>query len=417
MSGQPIDIHYAKMKEWLEDRASLFGKKHAKELQLCLGLAPELVQAVRYDIPALRKTVGRLINQRSEAMSSLDDAPRAEEQHREHQRQMLSSYGISFTAFEQRGAELETLLDQRIAEVECSISLLLADDLPRVLPKCFELYTRQLEQVHFAADSPLDSVAAQHFPWLSRAMDEAHLLASAAQLRTESNAATRTAAEEVDPTVDIDWGDDAADVVDGAGEVVIAWDDAPDDAADAGCAPTVSSGDSECPPPQNLSGAPSVVVARPDHRAALVSELTALTSFLEESILDTLQRDGVTDSADARLRHCPSQVSHISDVSALIKRLTVGNEANLLRMRNNFRLKEKFINGVEDIDRSIARVRARASTADQRISTMDDELAALRPQIDALVQTCKAHQRACEEALQRVFPDREVLIVGDINSL
>jgi hypothetical protein len=426
MTGQPIDIHYGKMKEWLEDRASLFGKKHTKELQLCLSIAPQMVQAVRYDIPAIKKTIGRLNNQRTETLSSVEDAPRAEQQQRAQQRQLLCSYGIRAAELEHGGASLESLLDDRISEVERSITLFLATETPTILPKCFDIYEKQLAQVRFSSDAK-DSLSIQHFPWLSRALEESQLLALSVQQqesRTTASAATNgAAAADAEPAVDIDWGDDdgvevtAAD--DGA-HVEIKWDDddGPPCGSSDGDAPSACASDEiGMPPSRTTTGAPSVVVARADHRAALVHELSALEAFLDEHILDTLTRDGIPDTSDQRLRHCPLLASLTKSISGIVKRLTVGNDANLLRMRNNFRLKEKWINSVEDTDRVIARIRARAATADQRVTAMSEEIARLTPQLEDLIATSKSQQKACEVALQHVFPDREVIIVGDINTL
>ncbi|CUG91067.1 Hypothetical protein, putative [Bodo saltans] len=420
------------MKEWLEDRASLFGKKHTKELQLCLSIAPQLVQAVRYDIPAIKKTICRLNNQRTETLASVEDAPRAEQQQRSLQRQLLASYGISASDLERGATTLESLLEDRICEVERSVTLFLATEVPSTLPKCIEVYEKQLAQVRFVSTVGSSSLFAQHFPWLSRALEESDVLASSAKQSHAAQAShsNEAAADAPEPTIDIDWGDDD-DVVgatttgtaaaDGGPHVEINWgdEDTEEQGELNGGAPTTSAPpeDIGAPPLRTITGAPSVMVARADHRAALVHELSALEMFLDEHVLDTLQRDGIADTAEQRVKHCPSLTTYIQQVSGIVKRLTVGNDANLLRMRNNFRLKEKWMNSVEDTDRVVARIRARAATADQRVAAMSDEIAKLTPQVEELIATSKTQQKACEEALQRVFPDREVLIVGDINAL
>jgi hypothetical protein len=430
MSRQPIDIHYAKMKEWLEDRASLFGKKHVKEFQLCVSLAPQLVQAVRYDIPALKKTMARLTNLRAETLAAIEDAPKAEQQHRNNQRQILASYGLPAELLEQC-VPLEALVDARVGDVERSVTLYLAEALPRIVPSCFALYEKQLEHIRFGKDAigitPAEA-AGLHFPWLTRAVAEAtQLAASAMQSNNTTSAADGGATTGNDaPTLDIDWGDDDSPLPDttvAGAEVAIQWDDDAPAALDGVGPSTTASNDDDddksfLPPAAHTAvGGVSITVARADHRAALVHELTALQAFLDEHVLDTLQRDSIADTAEQRQRHCPALAEWCVHIQSIIRQLTHGKEAELLRMRNNFRLKEKLINSVEDVDRAIARVKARASAAEQQIETINEELAKIVPQIESLVATSKAQQRQCEEALQLVFPDREVLIVGDVNSL
>lgn len=413
MAGQPIDIHYAKMEEWLNDRKSVLGKKHSGEIAFCLQAAPLLVQATRYDVPALKKAISRLSNQRSEATQMLHDAPKNVNALREKRRGVLARYHImEDPADDSCTQSLDALLERRISAAEATVTEHVAHEAPGLLARCFAAYTKHLRTLKCDASS--FSPGAQ-FPWLERLVEDCPQLICSLEARGEPLSSEVGA---VDGGGEIDWGDDeeiapsAAASADGA--IQISWDEEPGEDSNAVGQQNVWSG--ALLPPERSSGV-CVAITRAEHRACILQELSSLAGFLSERIADELDDKDLRHTPENRFAYCGELAELESGVERLRSALVDGVDAELLRMRQNFRAKEKFIAAYEAACRSIAAAAARVHAAEGTIQLVDSQLEVLQPQLQALILSTREKQRDCEAALSKVFPDREVTIVGDINSM
>lgn len=417
MAGQPIDIHYTKLEEWLTDRKAVLGKKHHKEFDLCLKLAPVMVQAVRYDIPALKKQLSRMQNQRQEAERAVIDAPKLFAQIEDRQLQFLSKYGIpAVRGAVADGTDIEELLEQRIAYAEKHVAEELTKECPSVIRSAFDMYHRHLATL--ASDEPKASPtgAADHFPWLERLASEAQknlIVQQACREEVGGAVASDDQGDSNEPT--LDWGDEDCSAVDAPAAIDIDWgnDEVTTSAAEA----EVGENSHIFPPSVVAADRPTIIVTRPEHRSCVAQELSALICFFQERIVSHLVSSGIAVTDAMKQKHCAPEVDMIASLNSVRGILCEGVTAELLRMRHNFRQKEKAIASYEAMCRSISSTKSRVATSEERVMSLDDESRALTPQLEGLICSTRQQQKDCEAALQRVFPDREVMLVGDINTI
>lgn len=431
MSSQAIEIHYAKMEEWLTDRRSVLSKKTSlQDLDRCAALARKLVQNVKYDIPALKKQLNRLEKQRDEAQQAVSSAPKAQSQAVEKRNQFLLRYSIPLVGPESgEGIEdtIDAALESRIQLAESRVSeLICAASVQESLNDALRTY----DDVVSPASSG-EAASMKHFPWLYRlATEDLAKLNRACQENHQAHDGNAgcTVNEETDEMGSIDWGDDDGAVVSSVApdSVEICWDD--EGAAEeiqtvVETAPALS-GASDItsmpqPPPRQTGGSgPSIhIVSRAEHRAAVLSELLSLTAFIDERILDHLISSDVAVTPQNRNAHCPQLVALLNAMESMRATLCDGVDAELIRMRQNFRLKEKFITSFEGLMRGISVVAIRCRDAEGRAAAALEEMNSIEPQLNKLVQDTKSDHFVAKDMIQRMFPDREVLITGDVNSL
>jgi len=72
----PIDIQYAKLGEWLEDRSTTLTKQHPESYTNLLASAAALLRNMKYEIPALRDEIGKATSKLREAEALLVDSLR-----------------------------------------------------------------------------------------------------------------------------------------------------------------------------------------------------------------------------------------------------------------------------------------------------------------------------------------------------
>ncbi|CCW68204.1 unnamed protein product [Phytomonas sp. Hart1] len=111
----------------------------------------------------------------------------------------------------------------------------------------------------------------------------------------------------------------------------------------------------------------------------------------------------------------PGLQDFIAATKELIHHLGASIDAELIRMKYSLRLKEEFLSRLDLFYRSIAAAQARKQACEEKIAMARQELLKLEPEIALLLEHAKADRDLCLKILQSMFPDRQIMIVGDIN--
>lgn len=94
MTDIPITIHYQQMEQWLNDRKAVFARKYKKPYLALVALAPQLVQLVQYDLPALQRQIKKESNALSQCHRICEEAQVTKSKMCKKQAEMLISYEL-----------------------------------------------------------------------------------------------------------------------------------------------------------------------------------------------------------------------------------------------------------------------------------------------------------------------------------
>ncbi|KPI83083.1 hypothetical protein ABL78_7895 [Leptomonas seymouri] len=382
MSEQPISIHYQQMEEWLEDRKPVFSRKYKKEYAELLLLAPRLVQMAQYDISALEKQIKKNETAVEECYRVGEEATKTMQKLSDKRAAMLKEYQLEVEAGGESG--VVGAVDRRVDRACATLSTAFKEYAHAQAGPFKAHYNALLERTaagFFGADA-----FALHFPWLQRAVEEADLPLpdSSAHDQAEDDA------EASGPQ--IDWGDDEDVFAEGevgaaaATAVQINWD-----ADEMEARPEEGEG---LPPCNGQHFSIDLSLAK--HRVSVLAELQAIVCFCRE-------------------RNAIQQVDACGPTEELYALLSVSREAEFARMKENFRSKDAFIDQIDRFEHQMMVAKNRHVTHEAKMHDAEAELAKLRPQYAELrVQMAATRDRALA-CLGQMFPDRKILIVGDLN--
>ncbi|CAJ1991160.1 Protein of unknown function (DUF773) [Leishmania donovani] len=384
MTSQPISIHYKQMEEWLEDRKSVFSRKHKSEYNALLSVAPRLVQMAQYDIPALEKQIKKNENAIEDCHRVCEEAQRTQLKLVERRRAMLREYGIELAAAVGE-VEVAFAVDQRVREACAQVNAAFQEYARARVRALKEYYNALLART--AAGWYGTDPFAFHFPWLQRAFSEAEY--QPADALSEATDAGGEAADAAEPQ--IDWGDDddgAAGTFAGLGKdaVQINWD-----ATEMEARPVE---DDSLPATDGLHF--SIDLASAKHRANVMSELEAASCFCRER--------GTAD-----LLECATETE------ALRRFLSSAKEGELARMKESYRARGSFVDRITRFQQQIVVAENRSTTHQAKMQDAEDDLAKLKVQQDELLSRLRSMRDEALTNLEHMFPDRRILIVGDLN--
>ena len=405
---QPIDVHYTKLEEWLTDRRAVLAKSHPKEYETCVKAAPRMLQLVKYDIPALRKQLQKLNSQLDESAKVIGGSEKSKQTWRKKRQALLESLGITegpegSASHASTVLVISELLDQRIEAASREYSVLVKQQVATAFPLLDELY-----HSHVAASSEKASGSSRwtalHFPWLQRLFEECHVDDDAGSAPGgASNAAEPPMPAEDAPA--IQWDDEPQ---------AISWDDEPPMEVTAVAAVTLQEGlEADALGPAACGGAGTTVqLTRPEHRSAVTEELAAATVFVKERIFDLCGLNIQEAAAFA-----PQEVATCGALESVRAALSSPQHIDLLRMRSNFRQKERFLQSLESTQRGLSLVVQRTMEHEARLVSAGDEASKCQLELTQLLEEGRHLQEQTERTLSKIFAPRPVSIVGEINKV
>ncbi|GET90975.1 hypothetical protein, conserved [Leishmania tarentolae] len=384
MASQPIAIHYKQMEEWLEDRKAVFSRKHKNAYNALLCLAPRLMQVAQYDIPALEKQIKKNENTIEECHRVCEDAERTQLKLGERRFTMLKEYGIQLAAGDEEG-DVVSAVDKRVREACAQVTTAFQEYVRARVGTLKEYYNTLLARTapgQYGADP-----FAAHFPWLQRAFSEADYKPTGAS--SEAMDTVGEVAYVGGPQ--IDWGDDDdcapgpfANV--GKDTVQINWDATKMEARHVE--------DDNLPEADDVHF--SIDLASAKHRVNVMAELEAALCFCRER--------GTTD-----LLECAT------DTEALRSFLSGAKESELARMKESYRARSSFVDGINRFEQQIMVAKNRSAAHQSKMRDTEDDLAKLKAQESELLSGLRKMRDEALTHLEHMFPDRKVLIVGDLN--
>ncbi|KPA83518.1 hypothetical protein ABB37_03118 [Leptomonas pyrrhocoris] len=386
MSEQPISIHYQQMEEWLEDRKSVFSRKHKKQYADLLALAPRLVQMAQYDIPALEKQIKKNETAVEECHRVGEEAAKTQQKLRDKRTAMLLEYGIEVEASGESG--VIDAVNQRIGAACVKLNTAFREYIQAQAGSLKASYNAHLDRTaagFFGADA-----FALHFPWLQRAVEEAELPLPHSTAPDQADDYAAAAGPQ------IDWGDDddvfaeretgVGAAAASAAAVEINWD-----AVEMEARPEENEG---LPPSDGKHFSIDLSLAK--HRVSILAELQAAACFCRER--NAIQHVGASGPTE--------------EVYAL---LSDSREAEFARMKENFRSKDAFIDRVDRFEQQMMVAKNRHATHEAKKHDAEVELARLKPQHAELLAKTATTRDSALACLGQMFPDRRILIVGDVN--
>ncbi|CCW61494.1 unnamed protein product [Phytomonas sp. EM1] len=387
MSDQPIVIHYQQMEEWLSDRKSVFERKFRKPYHVLLEVAPRLVQLIKYDIPALQKQIKKTESTLDECERVCVDADRIQANRAQKRLDLLSEYGLLRHLLDKSDRDMvQHALDARIDESCLSLMNCLRLYAKKHLTLFRENYVDFLSK-HAPEHFP-PGVFDAHFPWLSY-LEKGHSLPLPDHIGRVGDDTRGAEGDAIEGEAQIIW-EDAFLPLDGT-TVEITWNAADEKVA------ARSDNDGELP---IYDGKYFYLdIARGLDRANILNELHASCCFASERV----NEGGHTF------------YGFIAATKELIQQLASSTDAELMRMKHSFRLKEEFLSQISLFDRSIAAAQARKQAHEQKIVESRQELLKLEPQLNFLLERAKSDRDLCLQNLQSMFPGRQITMVGDIN--
>ncbi|CAJ1010799.1 putative CDK5 regulatory subunit-associated protein 3 [Leishmania naiffi] len=384
MASQPISIHYKQMEEWLEDRKAVFSRKHKKEFNELLSIAPQLVQVAQYDIPAVEKQIKRNETAIEECHRVCDETQRTQLKLWERRSDVLKEYGVEVAAAN-GGVGVTSAVDQRVREACAKVNTAFRE-YTRACMKGFKLHYNAFLMRSAAGRYGADPFAF-HFPWLQRAFSEVEYLPVDA-----SSVATCANGEDTDVAAPhIDWGDDG-DGAEGAvaglakAAVHISWDATEMEAR------LVE--DDSLPATDGLHF--SIDIGSAKHRVNVLAELEAAACFCRER--------GTAD-----LLECAAETESLRDF------LSNSKEGELARMRESYRTKSSLVDRIERFEHQIMVAKNRSVAHAAKMRDASDELEKFKVQHDELVSRLRSMRDEALTHLEHMFPERQILIVGDLN--
>ena len=90
----PVDVHYARMESWLDDRAPVLSKRAPDEFKFLQQSAPRLVRLAQIEIPALRKAVHRSRGLAADVRARQQSVRKRRERAIEERAAMLRTLGL-----------------------------------------------------------------------------------------------------------------------------------------------------------------------------------------------------------------------------------------------------------------------------------------------------------------------------------
>ena len=407
---QPIDIHFTKLDEWLTDRRAVLAKSHAKEYDACVKAAPRLLQLVKYDIPAVRKQFQKLNSQIDESSKVISGTEKNKQGWAKKRVVLLESLGIAskdnHCADDASSSSVLVMSDELDARIEVAAheySQNVKKKLSQAYPLLDEMYHAHVSSLQQPSTGSI-RWSARHFPWLQRLFDECDVddsdaSISAKKAQHEGDAAVDAPSIQWDDEPTISWDDDAPiEVLSALAEV--------DHRHDTTLA-------AECfGPPSAVAGGVSVQLTRPEHRSAVTEELHAATVFVKERIIDLA---GLNTSAAATFS--PKELVALRALDGVRDAITFPQHVDLLRMRSNFRQKERFLQSLETIQRGLSLVTQRSMEHELRLATASDDAAKCLAELTSLLDEGRKLQQQTEVSLTKIFAPRPVSIVGEINKI
>ena len=442
-----IDIHYTQLEEWLHDRRSVIQKQHPSVYEFVQQAAPQLLQQVKYDLPATRRGLNRIDADGKEAAASVGESLKSAAQLRSRRSELLQRYHLleNFSEAEvlknlservdracaESAASLQLQFHRQASEAGCSLLACLSD-VDGVLKKQFEY---QSAETTFGQESDLDTQGSLDgtsvlFPWLWQiAQESQNFAASEKEVRATVDAdfglaKVPTNVEDAS-TAEIDWGD-VGDELPPSEQPTICLD--LDDLNCGSSSAALTTVTNRVDPTQNEEGDVSVFTAAmpppqrseqwtavyPEkHRAAVVAELQALHGFFLEQ-LHQAEAGGPVFSGGGDVsivRRFDASVGRLSQL--LINEVTT----ELLRIHYSYRHKEKFLRTIEQLGFSAAQKEARVRELEERVEISTAQVLELQPKLEEAVIASRNLKKEVENQLGRVFDPREVRLVGDISKI
>ncbi|MBN8482625.1 MAG: DUF773 domain-containing protein, partial [Xanthomonadales bacterium] len=244
-----------------------------------------------------------------------------------------------------------------------------AKAIPAAWSEFCELYQTQWNKVRSGVLSA--DIAAAHFPWVSRLVEDAPLVLNTIGSKAVTSEEHANTTEE-DVGAAIDWGDEPEATADlGEGAVAIQWDDDVDDSA--GLATSATEKTEDAPPPSQGSS-PSIDLSRAEHRIHITQELEAAQCFLQERVRQLLHDSNVAFPSSSKASSVPQWLDLDSYAQSFCPRETaVGLKLHhvlalfesphqtieLFHMRQMYRQKEQWLEEVEAMDRVLSNAQQR----------------------------------------------------------
>ncbi|KAG8342165.1 putative Protein of unknown function (DUF773) [Trypanosoma vivax] len=390
MEQQPIPLHYQRMEEWLLDRRTVLEKKHKKSYARLLELAPQLVQLVHYDIPAQQRHLKKVSSAVDDTQKAIEDAKKTTQNFEERWVKMVENYGLQRRGSVDVDCDLEVAVDARIADG----TVLLNEAIRKFgananLALFREVYANTLTK-HSGGMYSAEAFS-QHFPWLERVFQERSCV-----VENKTASVVLGDGEHGAGACCIDWGDvDASEPVDLAAAVDIKWTGCDADELVAGGAQW----DEEDPLPEARTGVFTIDISNATHRRHVLTELDALQCFVSELLT-------VGDVSLVECSEC---------AQALKKQLTESIESVFVRMKGSATARHSLIDEIHRLKRAATQAAVRRSGNEGRLQQLLEELARVEPELNTMVSNARTCRDECLVELKKMFPEREVAIVGDIN--
>nr|CCC91186.1 conserved hypothetical protein [Trypanosoma congolense IL3000] len=395
MEGQTISVHYQRMQDWLQDRQSVLGKRYKKEYSRLLELAPKLLQLVKYDIPAQQRQQNKLSSAVEISHKAIEDANMNVQKFEERWAKMVENYNLQGDRGLDLEGDFEAAVDTRIA---CGVT---------ALTKALREFGGSSDFLTFrtAYNDVLSTyscgmfngdVFARHFPWLDRTFAERtySLETEAQQVRdevTESGECDDVAAQT------IDWGDAGnTGPIDTGAVVEIKW------SADDECSGIAGSNcvdDEDDQLPAVMEGIFMINMGDPAHRKHVLAELQAMRCFASERL----------DAGDDSLAKCKKSIDCFRE------KLTTSTDAFFARMYRSATSRTTFIDEFQRLRRAVTTAATRRASSEARLQQVLGELREIEPQLNSMVNVARAIRDECVSELSKMFPEQQVVIVGDIN--
>lgn len=368
------------MEDWLEDRKATFMRKHKKQYTALMALAPRLVQLAQYDIPALEKQIKKNETALEECLRVQEEAEKTQSKVAERREATLREYNIEVMSTD--AVSISAAIDKRISDA----CILLTVEFRRYAQEYLQTFSAQYTEFLKTTAGTLfhDGIFASHFPWLHRAVEEALL-----PLPDQHSSAQDSDAAAADASPQIDWGD--VDVApssgDGGTAVEICWDAEEMEARVDDLIDTL---------PLTTGKVFSIDLALTKNRIALLTEMQGISCFC-------------SDCSSLALTSFQAATKGLQEL------LSSSREVELARMKENYRAKDSFMDRISRFEYQITVAKNRKAAHGAKMQEVNDELSSMRPQYDELIQAAAAVRDDALLHLRELLPDREVLLVGDLN--
>ena len=396
-----LELHFAKLEEWLDDRAAVLAKKHPAQFTTVKTKAPLLLHHLKYEIPLICKQLQKARSVLDEGSKRIEDANRAIIAGKKQRIDSLVRYGLlsdnrpdALQGDEKQVEEiagcLDTLLQKRGVEVSTTLDETAAD-LATQLTAVEATYDAVLKRHKFFGDK---CSFESHFPWLKGLMQhkgqQLKLSNDVSDTNEKGVAESGVPSGVVQPT--IDWGD--VEVACGSDAAVIEVD-----AAALTAAPAEADGYEVRP-----SGA--VHAHNDKHRSRILDECCAVEAFLNQRICET------PSGACEELRQQLERVMKLKH--ALEDEVTL----QILRAHHSVAHKEELMGRIDQVRRVVDRALSSQHEWQVKMQQAAEDLTRLESEQTHAAHIADTLRKECEVALREIYKPRDVVIIGgDVDKL